>query len=98
MLKPICVPCHRFFRQIKSGFYFIEGMPRGAPGGSPKPGLAEADRWKPYKLWSGDKWKCEGCGAEIISGVGHTPISEHYMPEFGKEQERLNAQYQVNDC
>jgi hypothetical protein len=96
VLKPICVPCHRFFRQIKSGFYFIEGMP--VFGNEVKPGLDEPDRWRPYKLWSGDKWKCEGCGVEIISGVGLSPIAEHYQPEFAEMRKKLNADYQVNDC
>jgi hypothetical protein len=26
-MRPICVPCQRFFRPIKNGFHFIEGMP-----------------------------------------------------------------------
>lgn len=95
MLKPICVKCHRFYRMTKSGFYFIEGMPRG---NGVQPGTAEPERWRPYKLWAGDKWKCEGCGHEIIQGTGMNPIAEHYQEDFGNWKERLNADYQVNDC
>lgn len=95
MLKPVCVKCHRFFRMVKSGFYFIEGFPISYPA---TPGLDDADKWRPYKLWSGDKWRCEGCGAEIISGTGMSPIAEHYQDEFEQRKAQLNAEYQVNDC
>jgi hypothetical protein len=96
MLKPICVHCHRFFRQVKSGLYFVEGMPAG--NGSAPPGLAEPDKWKPYKLWAGDKWQCEGCGAVIISGVGVSPIAEHFEDNFDVLRQALRADFQVNDC
>jgi len=93
-MKPICIPCQRFFRPVKSGFYFLEGFPQGAA----RPGKSDADRWKPYKLWAGDKWRCEGCGAEIISGTGTRPISEHFESEFATLVESCGAEYQVNDC
>lgn len=94
-LKPICVPCQRFFRCIKTGFYFFEGMPNGprVPAG-----LAAPDRWEPYKLWSGDKWQCEGCGTEIISGTGQAPVAESYEKDFVERANRLGAKFQVNDC
>lgn len=98
-MKPVCVPCRRFFRMKKSGFYFIEGMP--APGGprNPEPGTAQPENWQPYKLWTGDKWECEGCGAQILAGFGREPIAEHYQPDFAEKVQRLNAnQLQVNDC
>lgn len=96
-MKPICVPCQRFFRMKKSGFYFIEGMPVGPD--FPAPGTAEPDKWKPYKIWSGDRWVCEGCGASIVSGVGFAPVAEHYQADFEHYKKSLNAtQLQVNDC
>lgn len=95
-MKPVCVPCQRFFRMVKSGFYFIEGMPRRD---NVPPGTAAPESWKPYKVWAGDKWRCEGCGAEIVSGVGQHPIAEHYQADFAAHVLRLNAdQLQVNDC
>lgn len=96
MLKPICVPCGRFYRPKKNEYYFIEGMP--AKDGA-APGREHPDDWRPYKLWCGDLWECEGCATQIIVGVGSRPVSEHYMPEFKKCMEQLNAdQLQVNDC
>lgn len=95
-MKPICVKCHRFFRMVKSGFYFIEGMPLfpGTP-----PGLADCENWKPYKLWCGDKWECKGCGAVILSGFGSEPISEHFKADFKEMLDKLGARrFQVNDC
>ena len=95
-MKPICVPCQRFFKLTKAGFYFLEGMPvesRAAPGS------AEPEKWKPYKLWAGDRWECPNCHAVIISGVGHSRIAEHYEPDFAAKVAALGAdQLQVNDC
>lgn len=96
-MKPVCVPCQRFFRMEKVGFYFIEGMP--LPGERPKLGTAEPEKWTPYKIWVGDQWKCEGCGAAILSGFSHNPIAEHYQSEFQETVKKLGAdQLQVNDC
>lgn len=95
MLKPICVPCQRFFRMRKSGVYIIEGMPIG--NGVP-PGKSFAEKWKPYKLWAVDRWECPECGVAMLFGSGQTPISEHYKPEFAETAKQLNATYQVNDC
>lgn len=96
-MKPICVPCHRFFRMKKSGVYFTEGMPVGPDRA--EPGTTDPDKWKPYKIWSGDRWQCDGCGAVIISGCGLQPVSEHYQPDFAHYMQSLKAdQFQVNDC
>jgi hypothetical protein len=98
MLKPICVPCQRFFRCVKNGFYFTEGMPADGVRLA-LPGLAEPDKWQPYKVWSGDKWRCEGCGAEIVSGTGREPIRVQHQSDFTETAHKLGAdQYQVNDC
>lgn len=95
-LKPICVPCRRFFRCVKHGHYFTEGMP--ASNGA-KPGNEEPSRWKPYKLWAGNKWRCEGCGAEIVSGFGTSPIRIQHEMDFKEVAQALGAdKYQVNDC
>lgn len=95
-MKPVCVPCQRFFRCKKSGFYFIEAMPTTR---DTTPGINEPDHWMPYKLWVGDEWECRGCGAVILSGFGNAPIAEHYQENFGEMVKKTNAsQLQVNDC
>lgn len=94
-MKPVCVPCKRFYRPKRNGYYFIEGMPteNQAPKGT------EAEHlWMPYKLWSGDQWECEGCGAQIVVGTGANPVSEHYKPDFDREVQRYAPELQVNDC
>ncbi len=96
-MKPICVPCKRFFRVKKNGYAFIEGMPKPTPHGA-KPGNAEPENWAPYKLWEGDRWECEGCGANIVVGVGRGPIAEHYQPTFSQAVDRFAPEIQVNDC
>lgn len=98
-MKPICVPCQRFFRMKKSGFYFIEGMPKAGGPRHVEPGTSMAEHWTPYKVWAGDRWECEGCGAVILSGFGRYPIAEHYKDGFADTVQRLSAdQFQVNDC
>lgn len=94
-MKPICVPCQRFFRPKRNGLPFIEAMPIE---GSPAPGTAEPDRWTPYKLWIGDLWRCDGCGAEIVSGVAREPVAEHYQPDFTNQVRRHGAELLINDC
>jgi hypothetical protein len=99
MLKPICLPCHRFFRPKKTGLMFTEGMPRpqeeetrAAPIGNRDP-----SQWEPYKVWSGDLWECPDCHAEIIVGTGRDPVSQNYMPDFAKWHAIANT-VQINDC
>jgi hypothetical protein len=96
-VKPICVPCQRFFRVTKNDFYFLEGMPVGE--GRAAPGTTEPERWQPYRLWAADRWECEGCGAVILTGFGQSYIAEHYQPDFSEYVKTLGAdQFQVNDC
>jgi hypothetical protein len=98
MLKPICVQCCRFFRPAKNGFYFVEGMQKPGVVKAAR-GTAEPEKWTPCKLWSGDKWRCDGCGTEIVAGVGLSPIKERHHPDFQETIEAFNAlQLQVNDC
>lgn len=97
MPKPVCVPCQRFFRIKKSGFYFTEGFPVGQERALP--GKQEPEKWRPYKIWSSDRWECEGCGATILSGFGEQPIAIHHEPDFAHYLKSLKAdQFQVNDC
>jgi hypothetical protein len=101
-MKPVCVPCQRFFRVERNGYRFTEGMPTGTwPGGAdtlPR-GVAGEPWWKPYKIWQGDLWRCEGCGAEIISGVGFEPVGVQYMVHFDDvRREGGYDRLQVNDC
>jgi hypothetical protein len=95
-VKPVCHPCQRFFRMKKSGYYFTEGMPIGerVPAGR-----VAADKWKPYKIWSGDLWECPECHATIISGFGFEPLGIQHQPEFAALRKQVGAdQFQVNDC
>jgi hypothetical protein len=95
-MRPICVSCQRFFKPIKNGFDFIEAMPLCDDA---QPGNVEPDKWTPYKLWSGDKWRCPSCNVEIVVGVGQRPIAEHYQHNFEQWVESLGAVFfQVNDC
>jgi hypothetical protein len=95
-MNPICVKCRVFYRPIKTGYYFLEGMPteKSAPIG-----LTEPDKWRPYKLWSGDLYGCPHCDSQVIVGVGIRPIAEHYQDDFTEIVNEFGASaVQVNDC
>lgn len=63
------------------------------------PGLgARESEWVPYKLWFGDLWKCPGCGHELISGTGFTPIAVVHEDGFAEKVKLRGATFQVNDC
>ena len=93
-MKPICVSCRRFYRPEKNGYVFMEGTPDGMA----LPGLAEPEHWHPYKLWRGDLWKCQGCGALIVVGVAQEPLAEHYQPNFQEIVDAYKPEIQVMDC
>lgn len=60
---------------------------------------AAPERWQPYKVWSGDLWRCPGCGIEIISGFGAFPLAERHHHDFAHVIEHTGAmRLQVNDC
>lgn len=92
MPKPVCVSCRVFFRPEKNGFRWTEGMPFGDNKLKP---IGDA-KWTPYKTWVSDKWKCPGCGAEIIVGHSSNPTSVHHMNGFADFHEL--SQLQVDDC
>lgn len=95
-MRPICIPCKRFFNVRKTGFYFIEGMPLE---NSTKPGNVEPENWKPYKLWVGDLMECPHCQAKILSGFSGGHLAEQHEDRFQERIEALGAdQFQVNDC
>ena len=96
-MKPACPKCQRFFRPKRNGTPFIEMYPNSSDQRA-EPGTATPEAWRPYKLWHGDLWVCHGCGAEIIVGTGHQPISEHYMPDFEKAVASFGATIKINDC
>jgi hypothetical protein len=95
-MKPICVKCQRFYRMTRVGVRFIEAMPTN--GSWSPPGTTAPDQWQPYKLWAGDLWTCQGCGHELISGVGRVPITEHYKPDFKEIVIALRPIVTINDC
>lgn len=94
-MRPICVPCQRFFRIKKNDFCFIKA---DRVNGEVQPGNSEPEKWIPYQVWASDRFECEGCGAVILAGFGRAPIAENYQPGFVDIVTQLSAdQFQVND-
>ena len=86
----ICVPCKKMYRPEKNGVYVQEMMP-GSNSMQPDPKTG----WSPYKLWVGDKWKCPGCGHEVIGGIPLKPTAEHYQPDYNIILQRMQAMVDV---
>lgn len=98
-MKPVCVPCQRFYWPKKSGYYFVEGKQWGGDeewdGGRGKDSVG----WTGYKVWSGDLYECSGCGSQIVVGVGTNRVAEHHESNFDTVVEQTGArQLLVKDC
>ena len=92
-MKPVCVPCERFMRPKRNGYYFVEGMPNGSPHLIGK----GATGWKPYKIWCGDLWHCPTCGTETVVGVGSEPITVQHQSNFKEWLSKVTGVF-VKDC
>jgi hypothetical protein len=84
------VKCQRFYRPDKNGVHVLEQKPiqNGA-----QPGLIEPENWEPYKVWRADRWKCEGCQHELVTGFGFHPMWEDYRGLLP-----FHIDHTVNDC
>lgn len=53
---------------------------------------------RPYKLWYGDLWECQDCGAEIVyTAWSQQPIAEHYQPDFAAKLESHKPTVQAKE-
>lgn len=41
---------------------------------------------EPYKLWDADRYVCDSCGAEVITGFGRAPLAEHHQPTYASDR------------
>lgn len=111
-MKPICVPCRRFYSCEKNETQWEEGKPNSSEGDMglrPKPeNFSDPDdyrawlaqwesHWGPYKLWTSDKWKCGGCGHQILIGVPSHPWAEHFEHDYAQQVEQADVLIRVND-
>jgi hypothetical protein len=81
----VCVKCQRKFRIEKNGVEAIEFTPTHTKEG-------KFLRLQPYQIHSTDKWKCPGCGIEVLAGFGQNPWAAEWMkwketPAPGEERE-----------
>lgn len=72
-------------RPVKNGYYFEEAI------------VLQDDEVSPYKLWSGDLYRCPNCNHEVIVGVGAAPIAEHFQPDYAEKVKAYKSQLQVVD-
>ena len=67
MRKPVCVPCGLAMKPEDNGVRAVE--------------TKDKEKQEEYRIWSADKWKCPGCGHEVLSGYGDRatyPSDEDY--------------------
>lgn len=67
MKKPVCVACGLTMYPEENGICAME--------------MKDKEKTEPYRIWSTDKWKCPGCGIEVLSGFGDRasyPGTEEY--------------------
>ena len=69
MAQPICVGCRREMRPEKNGA-IIEYFNVALQS---------------YKLLSGDVWKCDMCGREIVCGISKSPLSERWRKDYAEK-------------
>jgi hypothetical protein len=88
MMRPICVPCGRFFEIEKNGQAFTETFPVTvlAPDGS-----GAKTEHRPYRIWNGDLYECRGCHAVIITGTGSRPVAERHDEDFEFRRAAIGA-------
>ena len=67
--RPICVGCRVAMRCERNGFVVSDPSTSGACA----------------TLWRGDKWKCPGCGVQIVEGFGTGTLLVDY-PEEQREE------------
>lgn len=100
MPKPVCVKCQRFYRPLRNAVDVLEQMPNGTVPRSP-PGTEAPETWEPYKLWSADKWHCEGCDHELVVSFAQHNYAEHYQEGFQTLLDKVRQKPHfviVNDC
>jgi len=91
-MKPACPKCRLFYTIKRTGYNWEEGMPKSGDG------KTVPYVWGSYKLWAGDLFECRGCGAQVIVGVPHRPIAEHYQAEYLDRVAEINPQVRIDDC
>jgi len=69
MPQPICVTCEREMRPEKNGA-IVEYFDEDLQS---------------YKLLSGDIWKCNMCGREIVCGLSRSPLSERWHLDYAEK-------------
>jgi hypothetical protein len=47
---------------------------------------------QPYQIWSGDLWRCESCGNEVVSGYGGAPVAQHLGGDVEDRFERFRGE------
>ena len=70
----VCISCNQQMRPKKNSYRFVE-MAK----------MTDGSEQVPYKIWDGDLWECQGCGASIVhTDPRQLPVNEHYKPGFSE--------------
>lgn len=61
-------------------------------------GLVDYAQDRPYKIWDADKWRCPGCGYEIVVGFAERPIAIHHEEHFKQTIESYEKDDLIIEC
>jgi hypothetical protein len=51
----------------------------------------------PWRIWMGDLFVCDRCGAEVIAGVGKNPIANHTQGSLEALKAAFASEFYVSD-
>src|ERR1039458_5610600 len=74
--RPVCVKCHTEMRCEKNGVGVLD----------------MSSNEQPYQLWEADKFKCPGCGFEVVVGFAQR-ATEHWEGPFQQFLNRNIAEH-----
>ena len=71
--KPVCAKCERDMTCAMTGVGVLDVTGSG----------------EDYKITMGDKWRCNKCGCEVVTGFAQRVLMHHHEPGFADTIARL---------
>lgn len=83
MPRIICSKCNLQMSVVRVGVYVVDMF---------------LDPPQPYRIYSGDLYKCTGCDTEMVSGLAANPIATHHEDKFEEVLKDINENGIVVRC
>lgn len=86
MPEIVCCSCNFFYKPEKNAVAVVEMRPVGT---------VSLPEYRPLRLWQADRWRCPGCGHQVVTGFGRAPISEHHDRNFDEKVKAFQPEREV---